>query len=701
VESAFGLHMMQYQDADGNNFYAPDADPKLPAAIAARLDHIVGLHNEPIARPVALHLTPRSSVQQIEAAVYPFVLSSSMTANGIGTGLGGGLSPSDIKNAYGLSGVNLTGAGQAIVLFECDGYIASDITTYEDQYGLPHIPLQNVYIDSVTGVPASSSYVNPQRNGPLEVVLDIELAAAIAPGTSSILVYECPNTDLGWDDAYAQMVNDNVGRQISTSWGSPEATTSSNRMAHELTYFGELAAGGRCIYAASGDNGVALDPATQPSAVGVGGTTLTTQGPGGVWQSETVWNETIGTSSYSSGGGVSGQWSIPSYQQGRIPASSGGSQTMRNCPDVALNAAYSSGYSVYFSDPAHQQFGPGYYTADGTSAAAPIWAAFTALVNQQRLANSNSVIGFTNPALYQIASGPRYASDFHDITTGASPYHSAGVGYDLVTGLGSFNGANLLFDLAPMRGDFNGDGYADILWQHQQTGQISIWHMNDTQRIDGPIVATVFLSWKIVGCSDFNGDGHQDILWQNQQTNQLSIWHMNDTQRIDGPVFAGSTDPNWKVVGTADFNGDGHPDILWQNLQSGQLSVWYMNDTQVLSTPVFAGSTDINWKIVGCADFNGDGRPDILWQNQQTGQLSVWYMAGTQELSSTVFAGSSDLNWKVVGTADFNGDGHPDILWQNQQTGQDSIWHMNNVQKIDGPIFATVTDLNWLITGPR
>lgn len=239
VETAFGLHMLQYQDADGSDFYAPDVDPSLPAGIAARLDHVVGLHNESAGHPASLHSALPSPARQLQAAIYPFAVGGTSTTNSIGTGVGGGLSPSDIKNAYGLSGVNLTAAGQIITFFEADGYVANDITTYEDQYGLPHIPLQNVYIDGVDGVPGSASY-STQRdpNGPLEATLDIELAAAVAPGASKILVYECPNTDLGYSDAFAQMVSDELvngyyGRQISVSWGSPEQSTDYHRIYKE------------------------------------------------------------------------------------------------------------------------------------------------------------------------------------------------------------------------------------------------------------------------------------------------------------------------------------------------------------------------------------------------------------------------------------------------------------------------------------
>ena len=113
---------------------------------------------------------------------------------------------------------------------------------------------------------------------------------------------------------------------------------------------------------------------------------------------------------------------------------------MRNVPDVSLNADPNTGYSIYYQGSWSSIYG-------GTSCAAPLWAAFTARVNQQRAANGKPPLGFANPAIYNIATGARYGTDFHDVTAGTNLYYAAGPGYDDATGWGSFNGANLLSDL--------------------------------------------------------------------------------------------------------------------------------------------------------------------------------------------------------------------------------------------------------------
>ena len=138
---------------------------------------------------------------------------------------------------------------------------------------------------------------------------------------------------------------------------------------------------------------------------------------------------------------------IPSYQQlaGVINFSNGGSTTLRNIPDVAAEASTNQ-YSCYDGSCSG---GNG-----GTSYAAPLWAGFIALVNQQiALVNQKAVrqckptVGFLNPALYQIGVGSQYPSDFYDITSGSNGRYSAVTGYDLVTGWGSLNGPNLVTDL--------------------------------------------------------------------------------------------------------------------------------------------------------------------------------------------------------------------------------------------------------------
>jgi subtilase family serine protease len=173
----------------------------------------------------------------------------------------------------------------------------------------------------------------------------------------------------------------------------------------------------------------------------VGGTELTTSS-GGAYSSETVFNDNVNGYFFFSGGGISPNYPIPWWQKGISKSVNGGSTTMRNMPDVALVA---ENVSAYYDETTKLPAGYG-----GTSVAAPLWAGFMALANQEAAELSLPSIGFANPVLYAIGKGPNYASCFHDITVGnnenlLSPNaFTACAGDDLCTGWGTPNGQNLI-----------------------------------------------------------------------------------------------------------------------------------------------------------------------------------------------------------------------------------------------------------------
>ncbi len=446
VEAAFGLRLKQYRLPTGRVFRAPDADPVIPAGLAGKLQSVVGLDTAAVWQPHN-RLKPMDPLAFLNPPANPLVpLGDSPGTGGgadprlTGSGPGGGLAPNDIKKAYGLSGVTQTGTGQTLGLFELDGYKASDITAYEGNFGLPSVSLQNVLVDSATGAAGS---------GAGEVTLDIELQIALAPGASKIYVYEGPNSNAGVVDTYNRIATDNLAKSVSTSWGLYESGNSSSARTSENNAFQQMAAQGQSIFAAAGDsgaydNGSSLsvdDPASQPYMTGVGGTKLTTSGAGGAWSSETTWNGGS-IANGGGGGGISTVWTIPSYQVGFGSTAAKTSTTYRNVPDVSLDADPNSGYAIYV--------GGKWNIYGGTSCAAPLWSAFIALVNQQRVSAGKGVLGFANPPLYTIGKGSNYTTEFHDIADGSTNlYYPAVSGYDAATGLGTINnGANLLTDLA-------------------------------------------------------------------------------------------------------------------------------------------------------------------------------------------------------------------------------------------------------------
>lgn len=422
IETAFNLNLHQYQKANGRIFYAPNNDPEVPSFVASIIHGIVGLDNH------ALWHTYNRRKEMQET-----ILHTSATSHAHPSGPGGGYSPHDLLLAYNLAGIAANGAGQNIALFELGGYQASDITAYTSHFGLTAPKLYNIMVDG-----GSTGGIDP------EVTLDIELAIALAP-ESQIYVYEGPNSDQGVLDTYNRIATDNLAKQVSTSWGMSEHLVNAQYLQAENAIFQQMAAQGQTIYAAAGDSGAydeypsmtltVDDPASQPYVVGVGGTKLHVNPTSGAYAMESIWNEGLGKGA--GGGGVSSVWPIPSWQKN---VSSVFSKTHRNVPDVALNADPTSGYSIYYN---------GQWTIyGGTSCAAPLWAAFTARINQERLAGNKPFLGFANPLLYTIGMGPSYATNFHDILWGNNLHYSAKKGYDNASGWGSFNGAALLATLA-------------------------------------------------------------------------------------------------------------------------------------------------------------------------------------------------------------------------------------------------------------
>ncbi|MGO8678144.1 MAG: protease pro-enzyme activation domain-containing protein [Limisphaerales bacterium] len=407
IEKALHVSLKQYSHPDeARAFYAPDSDPVLDLAVP--LLHISGLDNYRLPRP---------------ALVRPGARPAGPTPN-LGSGPGGSYMGYDFRAAY-VPGVSLTGAGQVVGLLEFDGFHASDIASYESQAGLPTVPLQTVLLDNFGGAAG---------NGNDEVALDIEMAISMAPGLSKVILYEAGPLGSG-NDMLNRMATDNVAKQLSSSWTfSTDATTSQ--------VFQEMAAQGQSFFNASGDSdaysGPISAPADSPYVTVVGGTTLTTSGPSGAWVSETVWNWGSGQGS---GGGISTSYSLPSWQAGVSMAANQGSVHQRNIPDVAMAAD-----NVFeIADNGRSLSGIG-----GTSCATPMWAGFTALVNQQAAASGKSPVGFLNPVLYAIGEGSGYNSAFHDITTGNNTSASspskffAVAGYDLCTGWGTPTGSNLI-----------------------------------------------------------------------------------------------------------------------------------------------------------------------------------------------------------------------------------------------------------------
>ncbi len=378
VETALHVTMRTYpHPTEARTFYAPDVEPSLD--LATPVLHIGGLDNYSTPTP-NFHFTPppaRPAPRQVPGPGRAGVTLDMTSAT-------------PTRRAS-----SLTGTGQTLGLLEFDGYAAGDITSYESQAGLPNVPLTNVLLDGYSG--------QASGNGQVECSLDIEVAIAMAPGLSGVIIYDAGPSG-NFDDILSRMVSDNSAKQLSCSWYISGGTD--DPVADGL--FQQMAAQGQSFFCASGDSdaytGLIPFPCDNPNVTEVGGTTLTDSGTGGSWSSETAWNWGYDSAAHGyvgTGGGVSTQYSIPSWQQGISMTASLGSTTMRNVPDVALTA-----------DNIDVRVGGGNENVGGTSCAAPLWAGFIALVNQQAVANGKGTVGFINPAIYSLAGGSGYASAF-------------------------------------------------------------------------------------------------------------------------------------------------------------------------------------------------------------------------------------------------------------------------------------------------
>jgi len=407
IERAFHLTMGVYQHpTELRMFYAPDREPT--PDLPARLWHITGLDNFSIPRPASLRRAPE------------------IKGNTTGSGPFGYFIGSDMRAAY-YGGTSLTGSGQTVGLVEFAGYDVWDVRNYFSQVNQPlKVAIVGVSADGATR-PSCSSCDDTEQ------ALDIEEAISMAPGLSRVLVYVSDTSDA---DIFNKMASDNSAKSLSCSWGWDPADPSSDD-----PYFKEFASQGQSLFVASGDNGAYgtkpgfVYPADDGYVTSVGGTDLTTTKAGGSWKSETAWP-------YSGGGISPNKIAIPSYQQtaGVITTANKGSETYRNSPDVAAEAN-TDNYICYDGT---CQGGWG-----GTSTAAPRWAGYLALVNQQSVANGSGTLGFINPAVYSIGLSSSYDTDFHDITRGKNGKYPCKTGYDLVTGWGSPNESGLIDSLAP------------------------------------------------------------------------------------------------------------------------------------------------------------------------------------------------------------------------------------------------------------
>ena len=470
IDSAFGIALKQFRDPSGRTFHAPDTEVKVPLLVGGLISAVTGLDDASPPTPM-IHQFRRRALSRIKALV-PLEEEGPLVQNPgeQGTGPQGGFAPSDIRTAYGLNGTALDGTGQTIAIIEYGTqYNPKDALRYESQFNLGRQSITYVLVDGGPTV--------YEADGPGETNLDIGAQLSMAP-KASLRVYLQSASGSNTDAMYA-VANDNIAKQLSISYGfGAERTTaalSANQTALNTAYT-QLAAQGISVYVSTGDSGSQADSngrtsldisSSAPMVCGVGGTALLVQSPGvnENYLAESTWNYNNTAAGGADGGGISRQWAVPAYQVNAATfasavSGSNVSATNRNLPDISCDASPETGLAVYVSeDPGLS--GAGWYVFGGTSESAPLWAGFTALVNQNRaLAGLPGPLGFPNNSLYPLAYTSigltrSYSSVFHDIAdlssnltvTGGTNF-AAVTGFDDSTGLGTMQGAPLITALS-------------------------------------------------------------------------------------------------------------------------------------------------------------------------------------------------------------------------------------------------------------
>ena len=229
---AFGATIEQHEH-DGGTYRGRSGDLTVPADLAPIIEGVFGIDNRPVAKPHFQRgmIPPGSGLQP--------------HANG------GSFSPVQLAKLYNFP-AGLDGTGPVSPSSNTGGgYRTADIRAYFHKLGLPVPNVKSVRIDG-----GATTSPRPGRHADGEVMLDIEVAAAVAP-KAQIAVYFAPNTDKGFIDAVTKAVHDTTNKPsvISISWGGPESNWTAQAMRSFDQALQTAGALGVSVCCAAGDNG--------------------------------------------------------------------------------------------------------------------------------------------------------------------------------------------------------------------------------------------------------------------------------------------------------------------------------------------------------------------------------------------------------------------------------------------------------------
>lgn len=444
IQAAFGVTLDRYRTSDGHEWRIASDTASAPAAIAQAISGIVGLSDDAAG--------PAGALSRVGGAGPRVARKDPATGRIVAAGNGpnGAFSAKDLRTAYGYPD-HLSVPLLPVAVFETGGFDPADLATYATAN---HLPAPSVRVRGVSGYGGSVN--DPAIE--LEAVANIDMIQAIAVG-APVIAYE--QGTAGFRTALllslAAMADDDQAPTINISYGQSEHKQGSLAISAENQVFVQLAAQGQSVYVSSGDDGAFAnqgvmgprlgvdDPAAQPFVTAVGGTTLFTDQAGNRTQ-ETGWSD-YGDGNGASGGGISSLWPLPRWQRlygtekkHSVAEANGGSDTMRNVPDVAATASPFNGVAVYSA------LNGGWLTLGGTGISAPIWAASSTLASSGRAALGMFPVGFFNPTLYNLRNNPFFIVPNFDVINGYNGItgglgfpkgYLAGYEFDDITGWGT------------------------------------------------------------------------------------------------------------------------------------------------------------------------------------------------------------------------------------------------------------------------
>ncbi|HST53816.1 MAG TPA: S53 family peptidase [Pyrinomonadaceae bacterium] len=427
--AAFPAYVQMYHHASGT-YRGRQGEILIPAYLQGIITGVYGYDTRP------RHRSPSRRKAMMAAAAGP--------------GGSNGVAATEFAKRYNFpttfQGKTLDGSGQTVAIIELGGgFRASDLTVFFTEIHVPRPNVVSVSVDHAGNQPTTAD----SDDG--EVMLDIEVAGAVAP-KAKFAVYFAPNNgDQGFIDAISAALHDTQRKPgvISISWGGPEDSTDQQGVDSFHHLFVAAAAMGVTICVASGDHGTAdLDaqhwdgkihvdhPASDDFVLACGGTQIDGKGKDVVWNEGTPFDTSVADGGgWAGGGGISELFAVPAYQaSAKLPASIATNKPGRGVPDIAMSA------TDYFTRVDRLEGASG-----GTSAVAPLMAALVALLNQAKQKN----VGFLNPFLYANVS----KGVVRDVTSGTNAIkntvkgYKAGTGWDACTGLGTPDGTSILNNL--------------------------------------------------------------------------------------------------------------------------------------------------------------------------------------------------------------------------------------------------------------